>query len=749
MKPGHDASGHVVDLSNCDREPIHIPGRVQPHGVLLSLREPDLAVLQASANAAERLGIAAEGLAGTTILDRIDGGDARGRCRAWLGSADVRGGGPLRLTVGGRPFDATAHRHDGALLLELEDARDAGPAIEADYRSVRTAMGRLLAAGSLEAFCRVAAAEMRELTGFDRVTVYRFDDEWNGMVYAEAKRDDLEPLLGLHFPASDIPEPARRIYHQSPIRLIADVAAAPSPLVPELDPRTGRPLDLSPAILRGVSPVHIQYLKNMGVRASMSVSLMREGRLWGLLSCLHYAGARRVPPMVRDACVFLGELVSAQIAVKEDLEGVEYRARLHAVRERLLQRMSAEGDLARGLTGEDLLALTGASGAAIVHDGACTLSGVAPTEDQVKRLVAWLRVHADGEVFHTDRLASLCPEAAEFAGVASGLIAIRTTKIHGHHVLWFRPEVIQTVDWGGDPTKPVEGEGPFGLLSPRRSFALWQEVVKQRSLPWRPWEVDAARMLREAIIAVIVRRAEELTRLNAELERSNADLDSFAFITSHDLKEPLRGIHNYATFVMEDYADRLDAEGKDKLETLVRLSQRLEDIVESLLHYSRLGRVDLAVEPTDMNEVLSGVLELLRLTLDREAVELAVPRPLPVVRCDRTQAEILFKNLITNAIKYNDRPAKRVEIGYREPVDGTVADRRPVFYVKDNGIGVPEKHRHAIFRMFKRLHGRDRFGGGTGAGLAFAKKIAERHGGSIWVESPPGEGATFYFTLGS
>ncbi|QEH35267.1 Phytochrome-like protein cph1 [Aquisphaera giovannonii] len=745
MKAAQDATGHVVDLSNCDREPIHIPGRVQPHGVVLALRETDLSVVQASANAAGLLGLPAEELAGRPAPSLFDGED-RERCRRWLGSADLRDG-PLRLSSRGRPLDATAHRHDGALILELEDARDAGPTIQADYRSVRTAMGRLLAAGSLEEFCRVAAAEMRDLTGYDRVTVYRFDDDWNGLVYAEAKRDDLEPLLGLHFPASDIPEPARRIYHLSPIRMIADVAAEPSPLVPEMDPRTGRPLDLSLAILRGVSPVHIQYLKNMGVRASMSVSLMREGRLWGLLSCLHYAGPRRLPAGVRDACVFLGELVSAQIAVKEDMQGAEHRARLHDVRERLLQRMSAEGDLERGLPGEDLLALTGAAGAAVVHDGSCTLTGVTPTEGQVKRLVSWLRIHADGEVFHTDGLAGLCPEAAEFADVASGLVAISTSRIQGHHVLWFRPEAIRTVDWGGDPRKPVEGEDPFGLLSPRRSFALWQEVVKQRSLPWRPWEVDAARMLRDAIMAVVVRRAEELTRLNAELERSNADLDSFAFITSHDLKEPLRGIHNYATFVMEDYADRLDAEGRDKLETLVRLSQRLEDIVESLLHYSRLGRVDLAVEPTDMGEVLSGVLELLRLTLGREAVEVVVPRPLPVVRCDRTQAEILLKNLITNAVKYNDRPAKRVEIGYREPVDGP--DRRPVFYVRDNGIGVPEKHRHAIFRMFKRLHGRDKFGGGTGAGLAFAKKIVERHGGSIWVESPPGEGATFYFTLGS
>lgn len=745
MRAGEDAVESVVDLSNCAREPIHIPGRVQPHGVLFALREPDLVVVQVSANVADHTGLAADELLGAAIDGMLER-DA-GACRRWLLGPDVRDASPVSLRIGGRTFDGIAHRHDGVLILEIENGRDADDGHPTDYRPVRLAMGRLQSAPTIAEFCRVAAAEMLALTGFDRVTVYRFDDEWNGQVVGESKRDDLSPLLGLHFPASDIPEQARRLYHLNPIRLIADADAAPAPLAPEPNPLTGRPLDLSFAVLRSVSPVHIQYLKNMGVRASMSVSLMREGRLWGLLSCLHYQGPRYVPPEVRDACEFLGQVVSAQLAVKEDAEGNEYRARLQAVRERLLQRMSAEGDLARGLPGEDLLALTGATGAAIVHGGSCTLTGVTPTEDQVKRLVAWLRVHADGDAFHTDSLARLYPEAAEFKDVACGLVAISTTKAQGHYVLWFRPEVIQAVDWGGDPRKPVEGEGASGLLSPRRSFELWREVVSLKCLPWKPWEVDAARMLRDAIIAVVVRRAEELTRLNAELERSNADLDSFAFITSHDLKEPLRGIHNYATFVMEDYADKLDAEGRDKLQTLVRLSIRLEDIVESLLQYSRLGRSDLEVEVTDLNAVVSGVLDLHRLTLGRERVEVRIPRPLPVLPCDRAMVERIYTNLITNAIKYNDKPDRWVEIGYREPVDGS--DPRPVLYVRDNGIGIPERHQHAIFRMFKRLHGRDKFGGGTGAGLAFAKKIVERHGGSIWVESAPTEGATFYFTLGS
>jgi light-regulated signal transduction histidine kinase (bacteriophytochrome) len=743
---------YALDASSCDREPIHIPGRVQAHGALVALEEPSLTVVQASANV--------EGLLGRP-LDRVLGAEAGGlfdpddaaTCRAWLRRPDVREAGPMRLRAGGRAFDASAHRHDGVLILELENPGEAdGPTpVLPDYQTVRLAMARLQTAPTLQEFGAIAAEVLRDLTGFDRAMVYRFDEEWNGWVDAEARRADIPPLLGQHFPASDIPAPARKMFDNIPIRLIADVETEEAPLVPEINPLTGRPLDLSRAVLRGVSPVHVQYNKNMGVRTSMSVPLRRDGRLWGLLSCLHYDGPKPVPPAVRDACVFLGELVSAQIAVKQTLEGLDHRSQLQAVRERLLQRMSAaEGDLVRGLAGEALLELTNATGAAIVYGGQCVPIGKAPDEPDILALVAWLRVHAPDDVFHTSSLPRLLPEASRYKFLASGLLAIRTTQGEGHDVLWFRPEVIQTTDWGGDPRKPVEqGAGPDGQVGPRRSFELWREVVRDTSLPWQPWEIDAASLLRDAIIAVVVRRAEELARLNSELERSNADLDAFAFITSHDLKEPLRGINNFATFVMEDYAEQLDSEGVEKLRTLVRLSQRLEDLVESLLRYSRLGRSDLAIQQTDLNHALSQALEVQRLVLDRDHVQVRVPRPLPVVRCDPTQAEILLTNLIANAVKYNDKPERAIEIGFIDPVDPSPAERSPVVYVRDNGIGIAEKHHESIFRMFKRLHARDAFGGGTGAGLAFARKIVERHGGRIWVESTPGVGSTFYFTLGS
>ncbi|HEY4591887.1 MAG TPA: ATP-binding protein, partial [Thermoanaerobaculia bacterium] len=219
-------------------------------------------------------------------------------------------------------------------------------------------------------------------------------------------------------------------------------------------------------------------------------------------------------------------------------------------------------------------------------------------------------------------------------------------------------------------------------------------------------------------------------------------LDDFAYIASHDLKEPLRGIHNFSSFLLEDYGGKLDGEGRSKLETLMRLTRRMETLIDSLLQYSRLGRVDLAIDRVDLNEIVAEILDSLAISLREEKVDVRVPRPLPAVRADRVRVGEIFHNLIVNAMKYNDKAEKWIEVGWRENPDGP-----PVFYVCDNGIGIPEKHHDAVFRIFKRLHGRDQYGGGTGAGLTIVKKIVERHHGRIWVESSAGEGTAFYFTL--
>ena len=743
----HLALTDPVDLTNCAREPIHIPGSIQPHGVLFAFGAEDLRVEQVSRNSEPHLGRAPEALL-DEALGAVVGDAVAGQIRDAFTLDDPREVNPLRLEleIGGelRLFDALLNRCDGVPILELEplDPRTAG-STWAFYHRVRRGLARLQEASGLPELYRIIADQVRLLTGFDRVMVYRFDTEWNGQVVGESRAEQMEPFLGLHFPASDIPRQARELYRRSRLRLIPNVSYQPVPLIPSPHPGTGRPLDLSLSTLRSVSPVHLEYLRNMDVDASMSISLLRGEELWGLIAC-HHNSPRWVPFEARTACELLGQAFATQLGIVAESEDRGYRLEVASVLPRLLERTIGGGNWIRGLASDpaDLLAVTRAAGAAIVTSDGTESLGDTPNPEQIEALVEWLeKQELDEELFVTDRLASFLDSAVDAADFPAGLVAARISRDPPRWILWFRPEVVQTVSWAGDPRKPVRvSEDGEQRLSPRGSFAEWQETVRGRSRPWHPGEIAAAGQLRQLLLESVLRQ--EIETLNEELQRSNEELDSFAYIASHDLKEPLRGIHNYSAMLSEDYAGQFDREGQQRLETLMRLTQRMETLLESLMYYSRVGRLELRIRPVDLQVVLDEVLEGLALRIQETGAEIRVPHPLPTVPCDRVRAGEVFHNLIGNALKYNDKADPWVEVGFRDEPDAPV-----VFYVRDNGIGIKPRHQETVFRIFKRLHARDAYGGGTGAGLTIVQRIVERHGGRIRFESEPGTGTTFFFAL--
>jgi two-component system, chemotaxis family, sensor kinase Cph1 len=335
------------------------------------------------------------------------------------------------------------------------------------------------------------------------------------------------------------------------------------------------------------------------------------------------------------------------------------------------------------------------------------------------------------------------------------MLAVPLARSVRNMLVWFRPETIQTVSWGGDPADKPMTAGPHGpRLTPRRSFELFVESVRARSLPWTSAEVSASQRLRMLVMELVVNRAEQLAVLNDDLRRSNEELDAFAYIASHDLKEPLRGIHKYAHQLLALASG--EPEQQRRLEGLVRLTLRMDGLLDSLLHFSRVGRVVLELEETDLGDVLGEALEMVDARRRESRNDIRVARPLPTVRCDRMRVREVFVNLLSNAIKYNDKPVGRIEVSFLHPHEAQAQSwwteelrGQRVYYVRDNGIGIAPQHIEQIFKMFKRLHGREEFGGGAGAGLAIVRKLVQRHGGEIWVESQPGEGSTFFFTIPS
>ncbi|TFV48150.1 SpoIIE family protein phosphatase [Blastococcus sp. TF02A_35] len=499
-------------LLRCADEPIAIPGAVQPHGALLAVTEPDLAVVVASANAEELLG-----RSGGTLDQYLDDADAA-RLREAL-DGDLAEANPIRVQVAGAEVDLVLHRADGLLVSEWEPVAGAEQAGAAWHRRLPTVLQRLSATATLDELTEVLARDVRTLTGFDRVMVYRFDEAWNGEVVAEDRREDLEPFLGLRYPASDIPAQARALYTSNWMRIIPDAGYQRVPLDPPANPLTGRPLDLSGSILRSVSPVHLEYLANMGVVSSMSVSLIDRGRLWGLISCHHYAGPHRPSYPDRVAAEFLGRTASLllpTLLAAGETDGLVEVARRTAELTAAVGRTPRA--LATALTDQDVtvLDLLPATGAAVRLGGQLRLLGTTPPAERVVPLV---RALLDAGATATDAASRVVPEAADLAATASGVLAV---PVGGEDFLaWFRPETLREVTWGGNPYQSKTAQTDDGpRLSPRRSFAAWSETVRETSRPWREHEVAAARSLAGHLAAATLSRAEEDNRLAGALQRT-------------------------------------------------------------------------------------------------------------------------------------------------------------------------------------------------------------------------------------
>ncbi len=766
-----------INIINCDDEPVRTPGCIQAHGALLVLRLSDLSILQASENTRAILGQPASALLGQSVA-AIVRAEGEIRLRSILATEPTDRNPIYAFTLPASEhvaaMDVTVHTLDGVAILEFEDTGRSqpatatgsvapGPRNQPDYYAIiKKTVARLQAMGTVQTFCQALADEVRLLSGMDRVMIYKFHADHHGEVFAESRQSHLSPWMGMHYPAEDIPRPARDIFARTWIRPVPDINGDLAEMMPLVNPDTGKPVDMTFCALRGVSVMYTEYLQNMGVSAGLTMPLRRDNVLWGLIACHHYSGPHHVPYELRAACEFLAQVGSLQHQAVEDRENAAYRLKLEEVNQQLLSMAAQEGGLASMTDGTpSLLGAMHAGGAALYHRERWWRVGQTPDETQLEALGQWLVDRLDtgslvSPLYATQSLAADYPPGAAFADVASGLLAAPLSRSGQNLMMWFRPEVQKTVNWGGNPHDKPAVAGPHGMrLTPRRSFELFSESVHQQALPWLQVEIDAAARLRALIMELVIVRAERLAGLNADLARSNEELDAFAYVASHDLKEPLRGIHKYAHQLME--AAPANEEERRKLDGLMRLTLRMDSLLDSLLHFSRVGREELTLEKVDLNEVLADAIEMVGSRTGDGRTQIVAPRALPQIMCDRVRVREVLVNLLSNALKYNDKAAKRVEIGYvgvQEAVSLRSAfpagtNGQTVYYVRDNGIGIAPRHFDQVFKMFKRLHGREEYGGGTGAGLTIVRKLVERHRGLVWPQSVAGEGSTFFFTLGA
>lgn len=498
----------AVDLTNCDREPIHILGAVQPIGVLIAV-SGEWIIQRVSANVGAFLGVEPAEALGSPLKALIDPEALhaiRNRTAMLSGEDAVERIFGCRLKSGASAFDMAVHMSGDLIVIEAEPAQgEHGDATN----TVRSMIARLDRTATFEAFAQEGARLVRGLSGFDRVMVYRFDADGSGEVVAESCRAGIGSFKGLHYPASDIPKQARILYKRNLLRVIADVDATPVPIVPQLDAQ-GRPLDLSLSILRSVSPIHIEYLRNMGVGASMSISIIVDGELWGLFACHHY-GPLSPDFELRSVCELFAQMFSMRLESRLRRETMDFERRARDISDQLLGAVATDDTLLNDPAWlSDILTDTiQADGVGVWINGTAAFSGQTPPPGEFRRLIATLGERSDGRVFATDCIAEVLPGAEAFADQAAGMLAIPISRAALNFVVLFRQEIIRSVRWGGDPHKPVE-YGPNGpRLTPRESFAEWKELVDGHSKPFTHSELRVAETLRATLIEVVLRMADE------------------------------------------------------------------------------------------------------------------------------------------------------------------------------------------------------------------------------------------------
>lgn len=728
-----------LDLDRCAQEPIRIPGAIQPYAALLLLAPDTLEIITRSANTQAMLGIACEtGQRLPQVVGRAPAMEELLRAlRAWRDVED----GVLSATVhiGDRQLHVSGARTGQGLLVELEpDSAEQGVTLDALYPRLRMLLDDIQPAGQPEPILQRAVVEVRRLTGFDRVLAYRFDSDGHGTVVAEDGTGALPSYLGHRFPASDIPPQARALYCQNRVRLIPDANYQPVPLEPPLIGAGHESVDLTAANWRSVSPIHLEYMRNMGTGSSMSVSVVIDGHLWGLISC-HSAGPHLVGPQVRAACEFLGRIVAHHIGAHERISEHSHRIELKKIEIELVELLSRADTLTDGYAQRSpaWTRLLDAHGAALVWQDEVHTMGNTPSKAQIRKIAEWLHGNNVEQAYHTDRLPLVWPEAAPFAEVASGLAAASISGLHTAYLMWFRPEVIRTVQWRGDPRKSVDPVS--GRLHPRKSFELWQEELRGRSMPWRQSEVDALADFRTVVVNLILKRAEERAELSEQLQRSNVELESFSYSVSHDLRAPFRHIAGFAELLKQRESD-LDPTSTRYIENIMRAAVMAGRLVDDLLRFSHLGRAALTVSELDSNKLVAEVRQAVELTLPHRKVQWRID-DLPRAWGDAQYVRQVWYNLLENAVKYSgSRPESIVT------VTGQNCGTFTLFSVGDNGVGFDMAYAGKLFGVFQRLHRLEDFDG-TGIGLALCKRIVEKHGGWIKGEGIVDQGAKFSFAL--
>ena len=628
------------ELTACDREPIHIPGSIQPHGLLLIVDPQRMIVVGAAGAVEDRLAPdwqnrPIDDLLGQPITDRITAG---------VNDANV-----VLAQVRGRSetFDVTAHRSAQWLVIELEPATGPYGSAAEVLLSLDTASVAFERAANLHDLCDRAAAVFRAMTGFARVMVYRFLDDDAGVVLAESRQDGLHSFLNHHFPASDIPHQARALYMRNRVRVIPDVTYEPAKLQSASLDLTA--LDMSDVALRSVSPIHVQYLKNMNVRASASIAIVKDGLLWGLIAC-HHPTPHLLSFDARMACRTLAGGLARQISAKEEAETYREQIRLRLAEDAILGRLGRDPSLHShlGVVGDEVRQILSADGFAAVQARDLFTVGHCPSDADLREISTWVVERATALPFSSHMLSQRFEPARHYTGTASGLMAVTVATDVPIVLMWFRAEQIEIVNWAGNPHKAV-GVGPDATLTPRRSFEAWSEEVYGRSRAWTLAEVETANRLRRNIFEA--RQSQRVRDLNRELTATIADKEQLLVQKDFLMKEVNHRVQNSLQLVSAFLS--LQARAANDATVSEHLSEARRRLSAVALVHRRLYSDD-QVEVVDLARYLDDLCKEMKTSMGADwGEDITINLTPMLIATDRAvNVGLILTELIINANKY-------------------------------------------------------------------------------------------------
>ncbi|MGM0479167.1 MAG: ATP-binding protein [Bacteroidota bacterium] len=736
----------IGDIKKCADEPIHLPGALQDFGTLIGFDRKRQSLAFYGTRFTDWFRLSHKQLVDCCWHDLAKWLELPFDDEMWrklLRSSSVL---PHYFHFNNASWVAHMTQDDDYVIVEFEPC-ESTPSSASYFEGLSNFIQQSNSVSHFYDFSRLFAHQLREITGYDRVMVYQFDENFNGEVFAESKMEELEAFEGLHYPHTDIPAQARALYKKKLVRTIPDVHAEEQPLVKCEDALTASDIDLSQCYTRGVSPIHIEYLKNMGVSATLTLSIVIEEQLWGLVACHHHS-PRHIDSAVRRDALLQTELFSGQIRrweAAEDFNNVQEKE--HIFQSIVEQIEGAKDKFQTATASIYFTGLTESTGGAILANDKIYRIGDTPEDADILAIQSYMKLH-EHEVFSSHQFSREAPFAKAFERHASGLLYFSLDAASNSAIMWFRQELSEGKKWGGKPN--LSGEK---RLTPRSSFAAWEEEVAGKSSAWKSYQIQAGLRLgayleKEIFITNLKRQKQQLERLTQQLQSKNDELSQFNWLSSHDMKEPLRKIRLFIDQIfLED--DRLSAEQRSYFDRIAKSAERMQELIADLLDYAQLSGEELK-KRFSLNELMDELAELFE---ERDGITIRCGK-LPELVGVRFQFKQVFQNLISNSLKFK-KPDEQSIVQINAT---TLAEKeREIYalnkqqrYVKinyvDNGIGFDPAYNERIFEVFQRLHRTTTFEG-TGIGLAICKKIIEAHGGMIRANGEPDQGATFTIIL--